>query len=124
MLGYLSFIASSVVLVRMVSLVLMHKTTNELYFIRALVTNEDLMGYILEGVGSEFNPIVVAANARSEPFSFIDMVSFILFHESLLQTQVSTLSLSTRPNSIRFYSHSLIKLDSTKLETHLLSYYL
>ncbi|KAJ3706370.1 hypothetical protein LUZ61_010075 [Rhynchospora tenuis] len=83
----------------------MRTFADELSFIGAPVSDDDLMRYILEGLGSEFNPIVVTANARSEPFSFTDLMSLILSHESLLQTQLSTLTASATNNPVGFYSN-------------------
>jgi hypothetical protein len=64
-------------------------TADELSFIGAPISDEDLMRYL----GSDFNPIVVTENTGSEHFSFTDLMSLILSHESLIQSQISSLSL-------------------------------
>jgi gag-polypeptide of LTR copia-type len=66
----------------------MRSIADELSFIRALVSDDDLMRYIFEGLSSEFNSIMVTANARSEPFSFTDLMSLILSHESCSVSEV------------------------------------
>jgi hypothetical protein len=78
-------------------------TTDELSFIRALSPMMTSCDTYMRDSTLEFNLIVVTANARSEPFSFTDLISLILFHESLVQSQLSALSLSATNNLTGFY---------------------
>jgi Integrase core domain/GAG-pre-integrase domain len=82
----------------------MRSTADELSFIGAPISDEELMRYILEGLGTDFNYVVVTVNTRFEPFSFTELMSLILSHESLIQSQLSSLSNSIT-NPTGFYSN-------------------
>ncbi|KAJ4793324.1 polyprotein [Rhynchospora pubera] len=69
---------------------------DELTYIGAPPSNDDLVLTILNGLGSEFNPFVAAVTAtnRSEVITFSDLHGMLLSHEALLNSQM-TVSSST-----------------------------
>lgn len=71
---------------------------DELVFIGSPVSDEDLTMHILHGLGPEFNPFVMAATTRQEPFSLTDLQAILLSQESLLNSQFSAGLTSSLPS--------------------------
>lgn len=51
------------------------------------VSDADLVCYVLNGLGSEFNSFIVALTTRTDPISLTDLHGFLLTHEALLSSQ-------------------------------------
>jgi hypothetical protein len=61
-----------------------------LAFVGAPISDEELVIQAVQGLGTDYNPIVVAVNAAAHhsPFSFSDLHGLLVSHESLLKSQV------------------------------------
>lgn len=65
----------------------MRAIADELSFIGSPVSDEDLVIYVLTGLGSEFNAVVAAAtSSRHETLSFSELQGMLFNFESLLQS--------------------------------------
>ncbi|KAJ3691742.1 hypothetical protein LUZ61_020906 [Rhynchospora tenuis] len=64
---------------------------DELAFIGAPVSEDELVSYTINGLGIDYNSIVAAVNtaSRSAPFSFSDLRGLLLGHEALLKSQAT-----------------------------------
>ena len=69
------------------------------------VTDSDLVRYILNGLGSDFNSFIVAITTRSEPLSLSDLHGFLLTHEALLTSQHHPISAQSA-DPAAYYAHS------------------
>ncbi|KAJ4818128.1 hypothetical protein LUZ62_030694 [Rhynchospora pubera] len=79
---------------------------DELAFIGAPVPEAELVNYTLRGLGSDFNPLVLAVTARSDPISLPDLHSLLLTSETRLNSQHSLPSLPAVPDPPAvFYSN-------------------
>ncbi|KAJ4817812.1 hypothetical protein LUZ62_030378 [Rhynchospora pubera] len=80
---------------------LLRRIADELAFIGAPLTDDDMVLTAINGLGSEFNPFVAAitATSRSESLTFADFTGMLLSHEALLHAQqsISTTSNSSLP---------------------------
>ncbi|KAJ1700906.1 hypothetical protein LUZ63_000685 [Rhynchospora breviuscula] len=70
---------------------------DELTYIGAPPTTDDLVLTILNGLGPEFNPFVAALTAtnRNKALSFSDLRGMLLSHEALINSQMAASSSST-----------------------------
>ncbi|KAJ1692760.1 hypothetical protein LUZ63_009458 [Rhynchospora breviuscula] len=70
---------------------------DELTYIGAPPSTDDLVLTILNGLGPEFNPFVAALTAtnRNEALSFSDLQGMLLSHEALINSQMAASSSST-----------------------------
>ncbi|KAJ4793674.1 hypothetical protein LUZ62_044920 [Rhynchospora pubera] len=70
------------------------KIADELAFVGAPISDDDLVLTTLNGLGSDFNSFVAAttATSRHEVLSFADLQGLLLSHESLLQSQTTAAS--------------------------------
>jgi gag-polypeptide of LTR copia-type len=75
---------------------------DELAFIGSPVTDEDLVLHVLGGLGSDYNALVAAANAKDN-LSFVELQAMLMSHESLLQTQMG----NSNSNSLSSFSPNL-----------------
>ncbi|KAJ1695555.1 hypothetical protein LUZ63_012253 [Rhynchospora breviuscula] len=75
----------------------MRHLADELAFIGAPISSEDLISNIISGLGSDYNPFFasIAAASRHESFSFSDLQGLLLGFESLLKNQSSSSSSSS-----------------------------
>lgn len=73
----------------------MRQISDELAFIGSPLTDNDLVSSVLNGLGAEYNPFVIAVTtaSRHTPLSFADLHGLLLSHEHLLQGQSTTSSL-------------------------------
>lgn len=55
-----------------------------------IVTDEDLTLYILNGLGQEYDPVVVNATARTVTPSIKEVYSLLLSHESRMEQYNAT----------------------------------
>lgn len=64
----------------------MRQISDELAFIGSPLTDDDLVSSVLNGLGTEFNPFVVAVTtaSRHSPLSFSDLHGLLFSHEHLL----------------------------------------
>ncbi|XP_078160144.1 uncharacterized protein LOC144555621 [Carex rostrata] len=74
------------------------------------VSEADLVRYILNGLGAEFNSFVVTITTREKSISISDLHAFLLTHEKLIETQqglsnLSTSSLPSSQNPSAYYSN-------------------
>jgi gag-polypeptide of LTR copia-type len=81
----------------------MRNIVDQLAAIRESITDPDLIRYILNGLGSEYNSFVVALTTRSDLVSLEDLHGFFLSHELLLLSQHQ---LSSSSDSVAFYASS------------------
>lgn len=65
----------------------MRAIADELSFIGSPVSDDDLVIQILAGLGSDFNSVVAAANAKDH-LGFAELQAMLLGHESLLLSQI------------------------------------
>jgi gag-polypeptide of LTR copia-type len=65
----------------------MRNIADQLAAIGELLNDSDLIRYVLNGLGSEFNSFVVALTTRSNLVSLEELHGFLLSHESLLLSQ-------------------------------------
>jgi gag-polypeptide of LTR copia-type len=65
----------------------MRHIADQLAAIGEPISDFDLVRYILNGLGSEFNSFVVALTTRSDAVSLEELHGFLLTHESLLLSQ-------------------------------------
>ena len=65
----------------------MRAIADELSFIRSPVSDDDLVIQILAGLGSDFNSVVAAANAK-DYLGFAELQAMLLGHEPLLLSQI------------------------------------
>lgn len=54
------------------------------------IPDSDLITYILNGLGADYNSFIVALTTKSDPVTLSDLHGFLLSHENLLLTQHST----------------------------------
>jgi hypothetical protein len=77
---------------------LLHLThvANELAFISSPLPKEDLVTATINGLGTEYNSIVVALATVicHGVFSFLNLRGLLLSHEALLKTQTVSISIS------------------------------
>ncbi|KAJ4755031.1 hypothetical protein LUZ62_089436 [Rhynchospora pubera] len=79
--------------------------SDELAFIGAPVSDQDLVLAVLGGLNPDYNSFVIAVNSRQDPMSFLEVQSLLLSHESLLQTQQApAASLPSPANPTAFYA--------------------
>lgn len=73
----------------------MRQIVDELAFVGTPISDDELVMSILNGLGPEYNPfaITITTTNRHTPYTFADIHSTLLAHESLLQGQSNTLSL-------------------------------
>jgi gag-polypeptide of LTR copia-type len=67
------------------------KLTDELAFIGSPISDEDLVLFVLNGLGHEFNSfvvaVIIAATSRTDSLHFADIHRLLLSHEALLTAQ-------------------------------------
>lgn len=61
--------------------------SDELSATGVVIPDNDLVSYILSGLGAEFNSFVVTLTTRSDPISLSDLHGFLLAHEKLFFSQ-------------------------------------
>lgn len=89
------------------------QTADELAFAGSPVSSGDLALIVLNGLGPDYNPFVMAANTRNDPLSFSDLHGLLLSHEALpnsqsapLTTTNSTTSLPSLASPPAFYNNT------------------
>lgn len=94
----------------------MRQISDELAFIRSPLTDDDLVSSVLNGLGAEYNPFVIAVTtaSRHSPLSFADLHGLLLSHEHLLQGQSTTSSLPCGPLTRLIHSNAIIGLIQPK----------
>lgn len=83
----------------------MHGIADQLMASGEPVPDSDLVRYILNGLGPDFNSFVVAVTTRAEPLQLLDLHSFLLTHESLMSSQYQPVS-SHNSDPVALYSQS------------------
>lgn len=86
----------------------MRQISDELAFIGAPLTDDDLVSSVLNDLGAEFNPFVVTVTtaSRHSPLSFSDLHGLLLSHEHLLQGQTTIASLLSIESPAAFATHT------------------
>jgi gag-polypeptide of LTR copia-type len=91
---------------------------DELTFIGSPVSDHDLVNYTLCGLGTDFNPLVLAVTARSDPISLPNLHVLLLTTENRLNSQHSTPSLPAAPDPTAFYSNTGPRSFTVKPDYH------
>lgn len=97
----------------------MRAIADELAFIGTPVSDDDLMIQILNGLGSEFNSVVAAANAKDH-ISFADLHAMLLSHESLPLSRLggsSSLPSPLSPKSCRLVYPAEVGSETLHIST-------
>lgn len=82
----------------------MRSIADELAFIGSPVTDDDLILYILGGLGSDFNSFVTTITARQGGLTLAEFQSLLFTHEQLLQSQFGNISSTSSLNSSAFFT--------------------
>ncbi|KAJ1692595.1 hypothetical protein LUZ63_009293 [Rhynchospora breviuscula] len=77
---------------------------DELAFVGSPVSDRELVNYTLRGLGTDFNPLVLAVTARSEPISSPDLHALLLSCENRLNSQHVAPPLPAAANPTVFFS--------------------
>ncbi|KAJ4767139.1 hypothetical protein LUZ62_077514 [Rhynchospora pubera] len=74
----------------------LRRLADELAFAGAPLSNDELVSAVINGLGSDFNPVVAAitTSSRLESFSFANLRGILLSHEALLKSQADSLATS------------------------------
>jgi gag-polypeptide of LTR copia-type len=69
----------------------LRQIADELAFVGAPISDEELVLQAIQGLGTDYNPVVVAINvaAHHNPFFFSNLHGLLVSHESLLKSQLS-----------------------------------
>ncbi|KAJ3703988.1 hypothetical protein LUZ61_007693 [Rhynchospora tenuis] len=79
---------------------------DELAFIGSPVSDREMVNYTLRGLGSDFDPLVLAVTARSDPISLPDLHGLLLTSENRLAAQHTiSNSLPATPDPTAFYTN-------------------
>lgn len=86
----------------------MRQIPDELSFIGSTLSDDDLVSAVLNGLGAEYNPFVIAVTtaSRHSPLSFSDIHGLLLSHEHLLQGQSTTAALPLADSPAAFATRS------------------